>query len=211
MKLLSLDDHPLFSSGLKEALSNYHPDFEIESTLRAKDALEYLLENRDVDLVILDLSMPEMDGISFIKALAARKIITPVVIMSAKEDLVVLHEALKLGALGFLPKTWSVQQLAEALIEIQNGAIVIPDHIARGLKRISKSAVEHSQTLLGERQLQILDLVRKGLSNQGIASVLYISEATVKSHLQAIFKILGAKSRIDCVCKAEQLKILPPK
>lgn len=211
MKILSLDDHPLFSSGLKEALSNYHPIFEIKTTLRAKDALDYLQENSDVDLVILDLSMPDMDGISFIKALSARQIFIPVVIMSAKEDLTVLQEAFSLGALGFLPKTWSVQELADALIKIQNGAVVIPDHIARALKRMPKNPTEHSQSLLGARQLEILELVRKGLSNQGIASVLYLSEATVKSHLQATFKILGAKSRIDCVCRAEQLKILSPK
>lgn len=211
MKILSLDDHPLFSSGLKEALSSYCNSFEITTTLRAKDAFDYLHKNRDTDLIILDLVMPEMDGLSFIRALSARKIVTPVVVMSAKEDLVELHEAFRLGALGFLPKTWSAQKLSEALIEIKNGSIVIPEHIERGLKRISKNATEYSQSLLGERQLEILELVRKGLSNKGIAAVLYISEATVKSHLQTTFKMLGAKSRIDCVCKAEQLRILPPK
>lgn len=211
MRILSLDDHPLFSSGLKESLSNCHLGFEITTTLTAKDALSHLQNDDDIDLLILDLSMPDMDGLLFIKALIARRIITPVVIMSAKEDLVVLQEAFKLGVLGFLPKTWSVKQLSEALLSIKNGEIIIPEHIADGLAKMSKNAIENTQTSLSERQVEILKMVRAGLTNQGIGLVLYISEATVKSHLQTIFKILGAKNRMDSVCKAEALNILPLK
>lgn len=211
MKILSLDDHPLFSSGLKESLSAGNLGFDVTTMLCAKQALEYLHENDDIDLLILDLSMPEMDGLSFIKALIARNIYVPIVIMSAKEDLMVLHEAFKLGVLGFLPKTWSVELLVNALRRIEKGEVVIPEHIAVGLENMSKKSIENTQSSLSERQLEILKMVQAGLSNQGIASVLYISEATVKSHLQTIFKILGAKNRIDSVCKAEHLKILLPR
>lgn len=211
MKILSLDDHPLFSSGLKESLLNCNLGFEIITTLHPKEALDYLQKNNNIDLLILDLSMPEMDGIMFIKALISRRIITPVVLMSANEDIVILDEAFKLGVLGFLPKSWSVEQLAEALIKIQKGEIVIPKHIASSLARMSKNAIENTQSSLSERQIEILKMVRSGLTNQGIGVVLYISEATVKSHLQTIFKILGAKNRIDSVCKAESLNILSPK
>lgn len=211
MRILSLDDHPLFSSGLKESLLNCDLGFEIITKLHAKEALAFLQKDDDIDLLILDLSMPDMDGLLFIKALIARRIIIPVVIMSAKEDLVILKEAFNLGVLGFLPKTWSVQQLAESLIKIKNGEIIIPNHIADGLAKMSKYAIDNTQSSLSERQLEILKMVRAGLTNQGIGLVLFISEATVKSHLQTIFKILGAKNRMDSVCKAESLKILPPK
>ena len=74
---------------------------------------------------------------------------------------------------------------------------------------MSKNSLANTQSSLSERQIEILKMVQAGLTNAGIAAVLYISEATVKSHLQTIFKILGAKNRIDSVRKAECLKILP--
>ena len=171
MKILSLDDHPLFSSGLKASLLNCNLGFEIITTQNATEALGYLQKNNDIDLLIVDLSMPDMDGISFIKALLSRRIMIPIAIMSAKEDLVILDEAFKLGVLGFLPKTWSVEKLAEALISIQQGNIVIPDHIAVSLARMSKNAIENTQSSLSERQLEILKMVKAGLTNQGIGAV----------------------------------------
>jgi len=209
MKILSLDDHPIFSQGLKESLSATSVGFEVTSALNTKQALDYLQTNIDFDLLILDLSMPDMDGISFIKSLISRHIYIPIVIMSAKEDLVTLSECFKLGVLGFLPKTWTVSQLSTALTKIGNGEIIVPEHIANSLAIMSKNSLENTQSSLSERQLEILKMVQAGLTNAGIAAVLYISEATVKSHLQRVFKILGAKNRMDSVRKAEYLKILP--
>ncbi|NQY86427.1 MAG: response regulator transcription factor [Colwellia sp.] len=209
MKILSLDDHPIFSQGLKESLSANSIGFEVTSALNIKQALDYLQTNIDFDLLILDLSMPDMDGISFMKSLISRNIHIPIVIMSAKEDLVSLSECFKLGALGFLPKTWTVSQLSKALTKIGNGEIIIPENIANSLAIMSKNSLENTQSSLSERQLEILKMVQAGLTNAGIAAVLYISEATVKSHLQRVFKILGAKNRMDCVRKAEYLKIVP--
>lgn len=209
MKILSLDDHPIFSQGLKESLSSNSVGFEVTSALNTNQALEYLQTNIDFDLLILDLSMPDMNGISFMKSLISRNIYVPIVIMSAKEDLVTISECFKLGALGFLPKTWTVNQLSTALTKIGNGEIIVPEHIAKSLAIMSKNSLENTQSSLSERQLEILKMVQAGLTNAGIAAVLYISEATVKSHLQKVFKILGAKNRIDSVRKAEYLKILP--
>ncbi len=208
MKILSLDDHPIFSEGLKESLSASSVGFEVISALNSKQALDHLQKNTDFDLLILDLSMPDMDGISFIKSLISRNIHIPIVIMSAKEDLITLSECFKLGVLGFLPKTWTVNQLSTALLKIADGEIVVPEHIAKSLAIMSKNSLENTQSSLSERQLEILKMVQAGLTNAGIAAVLYISEATVKSHLQRIFKILGAKNRIDSVRKAEHLRIL---
>jgi DNA-binding NarL/FixJ family response regulator len=209
MKILSLDDHPIFSQGLKESLSADSIGFKVTSALNTQQALTHLKSNIDFDLLILDLSMHDMDGISFMKSLISRNIYIPIVIMSAKEDLVTLSECFALGALGFLPKTWTVNQLKTALIKIANGEIIVPERIADALAVMSKNSLENTQTSLSERQLEILKMVQTGLTNAGIAAVLYISEATVKSHLQKIFKILGAKNRMDSVRKAEYLKILP--
>ncbi len=209
MKILNLDDHPIFSQGLKASLVAHSPDFDVTSAYNSKEALACLQQDIDFDLLILDLSMPDMDGIAFMKSLISRNIDVPIVIMSAKEDLVTLSECFSLGALGFLPKTWTIEQLSEGLTKVANGEIVVPENIANSLAVMSKNSFKNTQTSLSERQLEILKMVQAGLSNAGIAVVLYISETTVKTHLQKIFKILGAKNRIDSVRKAESLNILP--
>ena len=208
IKVAIADDHKLFRQGIHFLIEQM---YDLELVFEASNGNELLakLESIEVDVLLLDLDMPDMDGISFMKSLISRNIHVPVVIMSAKEDLVTLSECFKLGALGFLPKTWTVRELTDALTKIENGEIVMPDHIANSLAIMSKNSIENTQSSLSERQLEILKMVQTGLTNAGIASVLYISEATVKSHLQRIYKILGAKNRIDSVRKAEHLKILP--
>ena len=86
MKILSLDDHPIFSQGLKESLTASSVEFDVTTALNSKQALDCLQTDVDFDLLILDLSMPDMDGISFMKSLISRNIHIPVAIMSAKED-----------------------------------------------------------------------------------------------------------------------------
>jgi DNA-binding NarL/FixJ family response regulator len=211
MKILSVDDHPLFGHGLKESLTATQPDFEVISVQDPQEALVYAKAHNDLDMLILDLTMPKMNGISFMRALIARDIYVPVVIMSASEDLLLLQQALELGAVGILSKLWTVQKLIHGLEKVGRGETVIPSHIETALSNMSKFSEENTQSILSKRQLEILKMVQAGLSNAGIASVLYISEWTVKSHLQTIFRILGAKNRVDSVRKAENLNIFPKK
>lgn len=203
MKILSLDDHPLFGSGLKSSLTACNLGFEVISTQHHEEAINVLQADVDIDLLILDLSMPGFNGLHFMRAILSRNINTPIVIMSASEDLYALHEAFRLGAIGFLPKNLSLDELTNALLKIQQGEVFVPHNIAAGLAKISEKARLNVHTHLSNRQLDILKMVRDGLTNQSIAEVFNISEATVKSHLQNIFKTLGSKNRIDCIQKAE--------
>ena len=211
MKILTVDDHPLFSHGLKESLTSTRPDFEVISIQDPQQALTFAKSHNDLDMLILDLTMPQMDGISLMRALIARDIYVPVVIMSASEDILLLQQALSLGAVSILSKLWSIEQLVDSIDKIGQGETVIPSNIQKSLANMSKFSEENTQSILSKRQLEILKMVQAGLSNSGIASVLYISELTVKSHLQTIFRILGAKNRVDSVRKAESLNIFARK
>lgn len=208
IKIVSIDDHPMFSYGLKECLQSKNENYSIKNFSIAKSALLYLSENEDIDLILLDLTMPEINGIDFLQALSSRKIDTPVVILTAHEDINLLQKALSYGASGIILKNQHISMISQQVGLAIEGTKVIPDKIKAGINNISKFSNENTQTLLSKRQYEILKMVQAGLTNSGIASVLYISELTVKSHLQTIFKILGAKNRVDCVRKAESLKIL---
>lgn len=208
IEIVSLDDHPLFSSGLRESLKQYSDEFCVHSFTCPQQTLQHLKMHPNTDLLVLDLAMPDIDGISFIHGMINRNMTTPVVIMSACEDIQLLKKALSLGALGIIPKSQSPDEIAAAIRQVLLGDIVIPEKLKKRMAQVAKFAEECTGTVLSDRQLEILKMVRAGLSNNGIAAVLYISEVTVKSHLQSIFKILGAKNRVECVRKAESLGIL---
>lgn len=211
MNIVSLDDHPIFGLGLQQALMANNPDFRVHCLSKVQETLAYLKKTPDVDVLILDLTMPEMDGIMFMRAMEARSILVPVVIMTAQTDMSLFQQALNTGAMGIIPKTASLDEIQHILRQVHQGQVMIPDNIAESLMAMSKHAQDNTESVLSRRQLEILKMVQAGLSNQGIASVLFISELTVKSHLQSIFRILGAKNRIDCVRKAENLAILHKK
>lgn len=208
IEIVSLDDHPLFSCGLRESLRSYSNDFNVVTLSKPQETLDYLRKTTSVDLLILDMTMPAMDGISFMHAMLNRNLMTPVVIMTAQDDLEMFRSALSMGAVGIIPKADSVENIAKSLRRIHQGEVVIPTSIQQALNRVSKFADDMTESVLSKRQLEILKMVQAGLSNSGIASILFISEVTVKSHLQSIFKILRAKNRVDCVRKAENLNIL---
>ncbi|WP_164084767.1 response regulator [Alteromonas flava] len=205
---MSLDDHPIFSCGLAESLKQFSEEFCVHSFTCPQKALKHLKAHPQTDLLVLDLSMPEIDGISFMLGMNNRGIDTPVVIMSASEDMQLFQTALTLGALGVIPKSISAAEIASYIRLALMGEIVLPEHIKVRLTQISKFAEENTETVLSNRQLEIVKMLYAGLSNNEIASVLFISEVTVKSHLQKIYKILAAKNRVDCIRKAESMGIL---
>jgi len=208
VNIVSLDDHPIFSHGLREALMARNSALNVSALTKAADALNYLTEHPETDVFILDLEMPDMDGIAFMNAMESRSLYTPVLIMTAKTELALLKRCLELGAMGVLPKTTPVDEVEAALHQVCNGEIVLPATISGALDHVSKYAEDNTDSVLSTRQLEILKMVQSGLRNQDIASVLFISERTVKSHLQTIFRILHARNRMDCVRKAESLGIL---
>lgn len=208
MNIVSLDDHPIFSHGLREALISRNTSFHVHAHEKATDALNYLKVTPNIDVFILDIDMPDMDGITFMQAMESRGIYLPVLVMTARTELTLFRQCLASGAMGILPKTTSIEEIEAALIKVYCGEMVIPDSISRSLGCVSKTAEDNTETVLSKRQLEILKMVQSGLRNKDIASVLFISERTVKSHLQTIFRILNAKNRIECVRKAEHLGIL---
>lgn len=207
-EVVSLDDHPIFSCGLTESLKPFSDEFSIHPFTCPQKTLIYLKNNPQTDLLVLDLTMPDINGISFMHGMTNRGLTTPVIIMSAAEDIQLFQTALGMGALGIIPKSISAPEIACYLRRALEGEVVLPEDLKRRLNQMSKFAEENTETILSSRQLEIVKMLHAGLSNNEIASVLFISEVTVKSHLQRVYKILAAKNRVDCVIKAQNLGIL---
>ncbi len=201
MKILLADDHQLFLDGLCAILEVREAGAEIVCVRDGHAALQQLTEG-NFDVALIDLRLPGCNGISLLEELCARNCLTPVIIVTASEDPDDRRQALEAGAMGFIPKSVSGQQIADALLAIKQGQMVDLD-VLEGMDQAQRDwARMHNIT---PRQLQVLRLARRGLSNQAIAEQLELSTATVKSHLAALFKAFDAQNRSETIEKARRL------
>ena len=197
LRLLLVDDHNIVLSGLATVLEFDH---RIEIVAMAENGVDALNEYRthQPDLVLMDIRMAEMDGIETLRRLRAKYPSARVIMLTTSETPADLRDALAAGAAGYLLKTTNRTELLDAIFAVHAGGQAIPEALLRKIKEANAAP------LLTQRQLEVLELLSKGLSNKEIASVLGFSEAGTKKHLVAIFGKLGATDRIDAIIIAVQ-------
>ena len=216
MRLLIVDDHPLFLDGLESGLCQLEPTIKISKSVNAEQALQNIAAGLQPDLMLVDALLPDMSGIEFIKTLINREIWIPALILSANENLALVTQAMDTGAMGFVPKTYSASKLYSAMQQVMKGQMYLPDEIARQLTQLQNQSandqLRHRDLLqkfgITARQLEVLQLLAEGFSNREIARSLFVSEHTVKSHIKAMFATLKVSNRTACVKTAAQLGLL---
>ena len=201
MRTLVADDHPIFREGLKKLLLG-HPTLPIRLLGEASDgtALLQLLHHKEADLLILDLNMPGMNGLSGLRQTIAATS-APVVLMSGDAPAEDVRAALELGAKGFIPKTLSGRSLVSAVNLVADGETYAPPSVF-------ERGPQERKPLLTVREKQVLSQLRHGSSNKEISRVLQITETTVKLHLRSISDKLTARNRTDIVIKAIEQGLL---
>jgi DNA-binding NarL/FixJ family response regulator len=211
MKILVVDDHVLLREALRYALKELDGDAAIFEASDGRDAMQIVQQHPDLDLVLLDLNLPDRDGFGMLAEFRKR---FPVVVISAIQDRDSIIRALDLGALGFIPKSASRKVIVGALQLVFAGEMYIPPQVLShpGLPppRESPSAVlvgiatDRPAALptdlgLTERQLDVLALMMRGNSNKAICRELKLAEPTVKAHVHAILNVLGVSNRTEAV------------
>ena len=208
-KIVIIDDHQLFLHGLKLTLED--SDNEVLVFDNPISAL-IEIESFQPDLILMDLSMPEMDGIGMIDELATREILSPVVVLSACEEYKDVLLAIQKGAMGFIPKSYSPQEMLVGLETVLMGDIFIPDEIEQQLEQLASENRKNKELYhLSERQSEILSLLYAGKTNREIATLLSISPDTVKFHQKGIYQVLevsGMGSRAQAIEKAVKVGLL---
>jgi len=210
MKILLVDDHVLIRDALRGVLEELLDEADIVEVGNANSASRYIDENRDTDLVLLDLWLPDASGFDILSDLRAHHPATSVVVLSARDARADITRALELGALGFIPKSASREVMLGALELIFTGGVYVPPEILRHEKAVPSVAANSTSRCkrlastfrLTERQSEVLDLLMHGMSNKVICRELDIAEPTVKNHVGAILKALGAKNRTEAVVEA---------
>jgi len=196
------DDHPLFRGALKEALAGVGDVAAIHEAGDFESAKALVLANEDVDLLLLDLSMPGASGLSGLISLRGIHPTVPVVVVSAHDDPVTIRRALDLGASGFISKSASMEEIRAAVRTVLAGNIAAPVGMDLGIERDPEiSDLIRRLHALTPQQTRVLGMIAEGLLNKQIAYELGVSEATVKAHVSAILQKLDVDSRTQAVIR----------
>ena len=209
--ILIADDHPLYRDALKGALSMAFNDLSI---LEAGDlnATVATLEAHEVDLVMLDLHMPGSSDLFGFLHIQKTFPDLPIAVVSGTEDAALISKIVGLGAMGFIPKTASAQEIKEALTNMLEGDVWVPEAVRQQIQDVDETFSELAENVasLTPSQYKVLCYMRDGLLNKQIGYNLEIAEATVKAHVTAIFRKLGINNRTQAVLIASQLQLEPP-
>ena len=201
------DDHPLFRGALREALSGLFADATIAEAGSFDDVAALLDKSGEVDLVLLDLTMPGVRGFSGLMYLRAQYPSVPVVVVSANDDPTVIRRCMEFGASGFIPKTLGVDEIGRAIARVLEGGVWTPPDVDLKAGTDSETAdLMGRLATLTPQQVRVLMMLSEGLLNKQIAYNLSVSEATVKAHVSAILQKLGVESRTQAVIAAAKIE-----
>jgi DNA-binding NarL/FixJ family response regulator len=203
MKILVVDDHVLIREALRGLFRDLRPEAIVLEAADAARAVALLAEQPDIALILLDLSLPDRDGLGLLAELRDRHPGISVVVLSGFADRANVMRALDLGALGFIPKSAGREVMTSALSLVFSGGVYIPPEIlASKSTTAAKPQLPPSDFGLTGRQADVLALMMQGKSNKAICRRLDLAEATVKNHVTAILKVLGVSNRTEAVLAA---------
>ncbi len=203
MRIILADDHVLVRDALKSYIERLAEDATVLAVSSFPEAHSLAQQEINVDLVILDLRMPGMNGLEGLTRMRALRPRTPVVIMSGLARPQDISDALAAGAAGFFPKTLNGPALVSAVRLVLAGERFVPstDH-ANGTDGAAEVVDDEATRSLTRREREVLDLLAMGLTNKEIARKLDLQEVTIKLHVRGVCRKLGAKNRTQAALRA---------
>lgn len=204
MKALVADDHALLRAGLIQALSRLDATPTIHEASDANEVMCLVKAHPDLDLILLDLFMPGANGFELLSRVCDAANLAPVVVLSASDDPNHMRKALDCGAAGFIPKSAAPGVMLSALGLVLAGGVYVPPDLVHAPTPVKTedTHLDSSSGPLTARQAEVLRLMGQGRPNKQIARDLDLSENTVKIHVAAILRALGAANRTEAVMLA---------
>src|SRR5229473_5046636 len=220
IRIVIADDHPIFRDGLRKLLS-LEADFRVVAEARdGKEVLEVLDEHQP-DILLLDLKMPGLDGLTALQKLQNPRHKTKVIVLTASEDKNQFVQAMKFGTCGIVLKQTATDLLIKSIRKVHSGEIWLDSHTTAAVMRQFSSAMDptplgggrdrdRDRSPLSQREREIVVLVAQGFKNKEMAEKMFISEQTVKNHLHNIFDKLGVSDRLELALYAIHKNIHTP-
>jgi len=208
MKILIADDHALFRDGLALRLEEIAPNAIILQASSYAQVFKILKAENDVDVLILDVEMPDMPWLESLKQIIQTAPHTKVIVVSTSEDSRTIRTILAAGAKGYIPKRSEVKVFNNALKLIIEGGSYIPPDLLENAPQNTLSHRNIGVKALTNRQSQVLDLIAQGKSNKQIAYDMGVSESTVKLHINALLRSLHVSNRTQAVITAQKIGLI---
>jgi DNA-binding NarL/FixJ family response regulator len=209
VRIVVVDDHSLFRRGLVSLLGEI-PEFEVVGEAGdGKDALK-VIQDKEPDIVLLDVNMPGFDGIDTVEALRNRKQKVKIMMLTISQQEEDLFGAIAAGADGYLLKNTEPEELRKAiLLTVDGQSILSPEVTGPVLKALNRNRDEvPRESALSDREIEVLQCLARGQTTIQIGSELFISENTVKTHIRHILEKLEASNRTEAVSKAQQMGLI---
>jgi two-component system, NarL family, nitrate/nitrite response regulator NarL len=201
ISVLVADDHPLYRQGLLDAISK-RPDLKLVGEAETgREALQKIRQLKP-DIAVLDMKLPGIDGIDVLRAVVSEKLKTAILFLSAYLESTTVYEAVEAGARGYISKESDEETVCDSIAEAARGVTIIGPETAGVIAEEIRVRAPTERGTLSQREREILQLTADGLSATGIANRLYLSPATVKTHLQRIYQKLGVSDRAAAVAEA---------
>lgn len=205
MHILVVDDHHLIREGLRVALDSLANEVRVSEAQSAAQALDCASNFPDLNLILLDLHLPDADGVGLLQQLRELREDVPVVVLSGDHEAQVVRTCIETGAMGFIPKTLATPALLDALRVVLRGESYLPEDVSMPPVSASAPSSSFAEFNLTPREVEVTLLLLRALPNKLIARELGISLSTVKQHMHAIQYKFGATSRYDIMRRAHQL------
>jgi DNA-binding NarL/FixJ family response regulator len=204
IRILIADDHPVVRSGLRALLAS-QPDFEVVADAENGEEASTLSASLTPDVILMDLQMPVLDGLTAIQRIHARQPEARILVLTTYDTDADIVPAIEAGATGYLLKDAPPEALFRAVRSAARGEVTLAPSVA---EKIARRLTKTPKNSLSLREIEVLELASRGNSNKDIADKLYITEATVKSHFVHIFAKLGVADRTAAVTAALKMKII---
>ena len=207
IKIVIADDHELFSNGLKELLKNYD-DIDVVATVRdGKEFIDYIKSNKAIDVVLLDITMPNMDGFEVLKHIKDIAPLIKPIIISMHDEGNYIAKCAKKGAYSYLLKNTDQEELIKVLrIVVQGKKYFSPKISEKMIDYMSENTT--SEDILSSKENEVLELISKGYTTKKIAEKLFVSTRTIETHRSNIIKKLKVKNTAELIKKAVKLKLI---
>jgi two-component system nitrate/nitrite response regulator NarL len=208
VRVLIVDDHPLFLEGVERAVRE-RPEYEVVAAVAGgREALQRIRDSA-VDVALVDLRMPDLDGLALIAALRRDHLRTRVILLSASADPAIVYDAMAAGAAGYFAKDADRERVVEAIAAVARGATLVDEGLHAGVfAQLRSRAVDDARPALSKREREVLGLVADGLSAPAIARRLVLAVPTVKTHLAHLYDKLGVSDRAAAVAEAMRRGLL---
>jgi DNA-binding NarL/FixJ family response regulator len=205
-QFLVVDDHPLYREAVVNVLIDLYPQEKVSECGQFSE-VDQLIQEHSPDLILLDLNMPGVHGLSGLQHIRSHYPDVAVAIVSAEENKQLVLQALALGAVGYVPKSLPKQALGQAIEQILAGDLYMPAELLRqtSLQQSDGHQLHDMLKALTRKQLLVLEQLAQGRSNKQIGEALNLSESTIKTHVSEILRRLGVENRVQAANQASSI------